>query len=247
MGFFDLFSVKEIKTTKIDEIHFSQLDNKTFLANYFNQRKPLLIKSGAKDWPLAKKWSKEYIMEKYGEYNCTVISDSRPAHSKLKTTLSDYFINYKGKSTLTLDFNPLKSMFFLNGLKFPNNYFSKKEINRFFFYHSVKNAGTLPHVHRDAFNILRKGEKRWIMHDADQNVSPIGYELLKESYRKYPPGTHAKDWFRKELSKVSKKTELFECNQTDQDIVYVPENFCHTVVNISDEVLGIVIETSRKS
>ena len=85
------------------------------------------------------------------------------------------------------------------------------------------------------------------MHDADQNVSPIGYELLKESYRKYPPGTHAKDWFRKELSKVSKKTELFECNQTDQDIVYVPENFCHTVVNISDEVLGIVIETSRKS
>ena len=247
MGLFDFFVKKDLRISKIDEIHYSKIDKFFFLSNYFKPRKPLLIKEGADSWPLIKNWSKEYIIDNYGDYSCTVISDSRPAHSNLKTTLTDYFKNHKGKSTLTLDFDPMKSKFFLKGLKFPNMYFSKKEIHRFFFYHSVKNAGTLPHVHRDAFNILRKGEKRWIMHDADQDISPVGFELLKESYVKYPPGSHAKDWFRNELNKVSRKTDLFECYQTDKDIVYVPENFCHTVVNISDEVLGIVVETIRNS
>ena len=84
------------------------------------------------------------------------------------------------------------------------------------------------------------------MHDADKAKSPKGFDLLVESYKKFPPGKHAKDWFRKELPKVAKKVELFECIQKDKDIVFVPENYCHTVVNISDEVLGIVVETLRK-
>lgn len=245
MGIFNLFSSKDVSTIKIDEIDYSQLDRNKFLSEYFLPRKPLLIKGGAHDWPLVENWTKSFIIEKFGDYSCTVITDSRPAYAKLKTNLKDYFLNHKGKSTLTLDFEPLKSVFFLKGLKFPNTFFSKKEINRFFFYHSVKNAGTLPHVHRDAFNILRKGEKRWVMHDADKEKAPLGYDFLVDSYKKYPAGYHAKDWFNKEMPKVAKKINLLECYQTDNDIVFVPENFCHTVVNISDEVLGIVVETIR--
>ena len=102
-----------------------KLINFFFLSNYFKPRKPLLIKKKVQ-WSTYKKWTKEYIIDNYGDYSCTVISDSRPAHSNLKTTLTDYFKNHKGKSTLTLDFDPMKSKFFLKGLKFPNMYFSKK-------------------------------------------------------------------------------------------------------------------------
>lgn len=246
MGLFNVFKNKEIATLKIDEVHYSKLDKKRFLSDYYNPRIPVLIKEGASGWPLIKDWTKDFICKNYGDYKCTVISDSRPANSNHKTTLKDYFINHKGKSTLTLDFDPMKSIFFLKGLKFPNVFFKKKEIHRFFFYHSVRDAGTLPHVHRDAFNILRNGKKRWVMHDADKLKSPVGFNLLLESYKKYPPGNHAKDWFKKELGKVSRKIKLFECYQQDKDIVFVPENYCHTVVNISDEVLGIVVETIRK-
>lgn len=246
MGLFNFFSSKEVSTIKIDEVDFTQLDRAKFLSDYFIPRKPVLIKGGAQNWPLVNHWTKDFIIANYGDYNCTVITDSRPAYAKLKTTLEDYFLNHKGKSTLTLDFDPLKSIFFLKGLSFPNSFFSKKEINRFFFYHSVKDAGTLPHVHKDAFNILRKGVKRWIMIDADKEKSPLGYNVLLDSYKKYPSGSHAKDWFRKELPKVARKVNLLECYQTDSDIMFVPESFCHTVVNISDEVLGIVVETTRK-
>ena len=245
MGIFNLFSSKDVSTIKIDEIDYSKLDRNKFLSDYFLPRKPLLIKNGAQDWPLVENWTKDFIMRNYGNYKCTVVSDSRPAFSKIQTSLNDYFKNHKGKSTLTLDVNPLKSPFFIQGLKFPNVLFSKKDVSRFFFYHSVKDAGTLPHYHGDAFNVLRKGEKRWVMHDADKVVSPKGHDVLLESYKNYPPGTHAKDWFRNEMAKVSKKIKLLECFQNDSDIVFIPEKYCHTVLNISDEVLGIVVEIIR--
>mgnify|MGYP006140318297 FL=1 len=230
----------------MDQIHVSVISKNFFLNNYFFPRKPLLIKEGAVDFPLIKLWTKEYISNHNGDYVCTVISDSRPAHSKLKTTLANYFNVHKGKSTLTLDFDPKKSPFFLKGLKFPNIYFSKKIIHRFFFYHSVRDAGTLPHVHRDAFNILREGEKRWVMYDADRSIAPKGYSLMMKTHKKYPPGTHAKDWFKKDYSKLSKKVDkVFECVQSPKDIVFVPINYCHTVVNTSDEVLGLVVEVLR--
>jgi ribosomal protein L16 Arg81 hydroxylase len=245
MGIFDLFQNKPAKTIPMDEIHYSKLNKERFISEYFIPRKPVLIKEGAKNWPLSKLWTKQYIIDSYGEYQCNVIHDSRPASSKHKTNLKDYFLNHKGKSTLTLDFEPTKSTFFLNGLKFPNRLFSKKDINRFFFYHSVKNAGTLPHFHKDAFNILRKGEKRWVMFDSDENVAHAGYNLLGHIYKKYPQGTHAKDWFSSDLKKTSKKVRVSECFQKDTDVVYVPVNYAHSVINISDEVLGIVVETNR--
>ena len=60
---------------------------------------------------------------------------------------------------------------FLKDIQIPNLFFNKNSITRFFFYHSIKDAGTLPHNHRDAFNILRDGEKHWVMFNADQQIS----------------------------------------------------------------------------
>ena len=242
----NFFKTNTNSIDKIDEILFSDITKVSFINDYFLPRVPLVIKNGAKNWPLIKLWTKEYISNHNGDYICTVISDSRPAHSKLKTTLANYFNVHKDKSTLTLDFDPKKSPFFLKGLKFPNIYFSKNNIHRFFFYHSVIDAGTLPHVHRDAFNILREGEKRWVMFDADRTISPKGYSLMMKTNKKYPPGTHSKDWFKKDYFKLSKKVDkVFECIQSPEDIIFIPINYCHTVVNTSDEVLGLVVEVLR--
>ena len=244
MGLFD-FLKNSTPIKGIDEIPYNKLDQKTFLEQYFKPRIPLIIKNGAHDWPLIKLWTKEYISEKNGDYLCNIIDDSRPAHSKNKTTLTEYFNKYKDKSTLTLE-DPKNAPFFLKGLKFPNIYFSKSKIHRFFFYHSVKDAGTLPHVHRDAFNILRNGEKRWVMYDADRTTAPKGYQLMVKTHRKYPPGTHAKDWFKKEYSKLSSKVErTYECIQSSEDIVFIPKDYSHTVINNSEEVLGLVVEILR--
>ena len=245
MGIFDLFQNKSAKTIPMDEIHYSKLNKERFISEYFIPRKPLLIKEGAKNWPLVDLWNKAYVDKKFGHYMCTVVKDSRPAMARESTTLKTFFKNHKGQSTLTLESNPMKVSFLLKGLKFPNLFFSRKDINRFFFYYSIKNAGTLPHYHKDAFNILGEGRKRWVMFDANEKKAPKGFNAQLEGYKKYPKGTHAKDWFVKDLPKTCKKLAVFECYQETSDIVYVPWQFSHAVLNMSDEVLGLVVETQR--
>ena len=231
--------------SRMDEVDINSITREEFHQKYFLQRDPLVIRNGAKDWPLMQKWTEDYLITQGGGYQCNIIHDSRPASSKDRTLLKHYFALHKDKSTLTLDsYDPTSKIFFLEDIALPNICFNEKDISRFFFYHANKNGGTLPHSHGDAFNILREGEKRWVMYDADKDVAPKGHQLMLKTYKRYPAGTHAKDWFNKDYSKVSKTEKAYECIQKKGDIVFVPRNYAHAVVNNS-EVLGIVVEVIR--
>jgi hypothetical protein len=241
MGIFNVFN-KKGKMVVLDE--FSLDDKKQFQSQYRDARIPVLLKGAAKDWPLMKTWNKDYISENMGSYICKVIEDSRPAYAKNQTTLKFYFEKLKNVSTLTLDpFNPKKPPLFYKDITKPNPFFATKEIQRFFFFHSIKDAGTLPHIHGNAFNILQSGVKEWVFYDASETYSPNGYNVLQASNKKYPTGTHAKDWFKKEVPKLpAKVTTVFRCTQEAGDIVFIPKGYCHAVLNTS-EVMGIVFET----
>lgn len=224
----------------VDDVH----DFKDFNQEYKQHRKPALLKAAAAEWPLMSKWSTEYIAANMGGYICKVVKDSRPAYAQERTTLKRYFDKMPDLSTLTLDpFNPSKPPLFFKDVKMPNPFFTKRQIQRFFFFHSHRNAGTLPHIHGNAFNVLQQGEKEWIFYDASQQHNPQGYAVLQASNKKYPIGTHAKDWFRKEVPRLPKKLDnVYRCIQKPGDIVFIPNGFCHAVLNHS-EVMGIVFET----
>lgn len=242
MGFLDFFNKKK-QALKVEEFHAH--DNEQFLTQYKEKRIPVLLKGAANNWPLLEKWNKEYITAHMGGYICKIIEDSRPAYAKDQTTLKFYFEKLKNVSTLTLDpFNPKNPPLFYKDIKTPNPYFTTKEIQRFFFFHSVKDAGTLPHIHGNAFNILQEGVKEWVFYDASKTFNAPGYKVLNEFNKKYPEGTHAKDWFKKEIPKLLKKIDIvYTCTQQAGDIVFIPKQYCHAVLNKS-EVMGIVFETA---
>lgn len=244
MGLLSLFGAPKIYDVEVFDLNTQTADD--FLINYYLPRIPVLVKGGAKHWPLLEKWSKDYVIKTFGNYECTIVHDSRPASSKQKDSLKNYFSNYQGKSTLTLErFNEKKS-YFLNDIVLPNPLFEKKDIARYFFYHSVENAGTLPHMHRDAFNTLQEGKKHWVFYDANQQSAPKGFKELQQCHKTYPVGAHAKEWFEKELKPVAKRVEkVYQCIQEPGDIVYIPAEYAHTVLNKS-EVMGLVVETHRK-
>lgn len=101
----------------------------------------------------------------------------------------------------------------------------------------------MPHNHGDAFNILQTGIKHWIFYDASKTKNSNGFNEMMMTLRKYPPGSHARDYFKNELHTFTdKKIEISECFQEEGDIVYVPREYCHAVLN-QDEVMGIVFET----
>jgi hypothetical protein len=246
MGLFDFF--RSSKIHELEELYVDKKNIDDFLLKYYLPRTPVLIKGGAAKWPLIKKWTKKYIVKSYGNYECTIVRDSRPAYSRETNTLKEYFRHYHGKSTLTLEkfINP-KQLYFLKDIKIPNVFFSKNDIARYFFYHSVINAGTLPHIHKDAFNTLQQGKKHWIFYDAHQQYAPRGFQEMKKCHIQYAPGSHAKDWFTKELPKLPKRVEkVYQCFQEAGDIVYIPTQYSHAVINLS-EVMGVVVETHRKT
>lgn len=74
-------------------------DRYNFFRNFYQKRKPALIKGGASNWPLIKKWNKEYIVDISGNEMCTLVKDSRPAFAKEQSTLKNYFENKTVKST----------------------------------------------------------------------------------------------------------------------------------------------------
>jgi hypothetical protein len=176
MGIFNLFINKK-KLVEIDQ--FSSQDKVLFQSQYKTPRVPVLLKGAAKHWPLHSKWSKDYIKDNMGNYICKIIEDSRPAYAKDQTTLKFYFEKLKNVSTLTLEpFNPKKPPLFYKDIKTPNPFFTTKDIQRFFFFHSIKDAGTLPHIHGNAFNILQEGQKEWVFYDASKTHNLNGYNTL---------------------------------------------------------------------
>lgn len=219
-------------------------DRYNFYKKFYNSRTPVLIKNGAKDWPLIHKWTKDYLSDLSGNAPCTIVKDSRPAFSKNNTTLKQYFEEQPSKSTLTLqNFNPESYPLYIDDINFPNPYFSHKDIYRFFFYHSMKNEGTLPHNHGDAFNILQSGTKHWVFFDASKTENPLGRVEMMKTLQNYPPGSHARDYFHIELEKLALRgIKIKECIQEAGDIIYIPREYCHAVLNKS-EVMGIVFET----
>ena len=247
MGLLDIFKQTKSPFTKLDNWIFDENNIDLFFSQYFSPRKPVLIKGATINWPFMEKWCSEYISSQYGSYQCTVVNDGRPAYSNEKTTLKNYFDNLENKSTLTLEpYHPKTKPVFFNDIPFPNPFFGNYDVARYFFYHSIKDAGTLPHMHRDAFNMLQSGEKRWILHDASPTSCPTGNKTMKNYLKNYHVGSHAKDWFKKEIKTLPKKvTEVYECIQKSGDIVYIPVEYSHAVINHS-EVMGLVVERIRK-
>lgn len=240
------FLKKKLPPNVIESVNYSDFSTKEFYENYFIPKKPLLIQGASNDWPLMKKWNKEYIINHAGKEECTVVRDSRPAASKETSTLENYFKNLKNCSTLSLkEFNKGDKPIFFKDLIFPNKLFETTDIYRYFFFHADNNSGTLPHNHGDAFNFLVFGRKSWVMFDADPTTSPNGYNLLLQYNKKYPVGAHSSEWFASELLNIGKKKiHYYNFIQEPGEIVYIPHRYAHTVLNL-DEVMGLVIEKKR--
>ena len=233
-------------TITMDNIVIEDDNFDVFFADYFLPRVPCVIKGGINNWPLMQKWNAQYISKAFGDHTCTLVSDGRPAYSKEQSTLKKYFEETGGKSTLTLEnFQRDEMPCFFKDIPFPNPLFTQENARRYFFFHAPKDGGTLPHLHHDAFNMLIYGEKRWILHDAGRQSCPEGNLVMRGYMQSYPPGAQAKDWFENEADTIHEKVDVaYECIQGPGDIVFVPVEFSHTVLNHS-EVIGLVVERVR--
>ena len=107
------------------------------------------------------------------------------------------------------------------------------------FFAGLKNTAALPHSHGAALNLMVYGEKKWIFFDSN---TPTGTTIEQFYYKKYPKHEEWINWYNQEYDKLKLSIPIIECIQELNDIVYIPNKFNHTVLNI-EETMGIVVET----
>lgn len=233
----------------IDIEKVDQISARTFKEEYFNPRKPVLIKNGIENWDLMCKCSVSDLNQMLASENCTVVNHSRVASSKLICSVSEYFEKYPEQSAFTYQIldheNDKEIPKILSTIPLPNTYFNLDDVIVCSMTYSYTAGGVLPHIHYDAFNFLRSGAKRWVLFDANPETHPDAHQLLQGFYEKYPAGTHSKDWFAHELGNMREQgIKVYDFEQHAGDIVYLPAYFAHTVLNLTT-VAALVVMVNR--
>lgn len=241
-------AIEEAPVLLVEEVPAADMTHDHFMGNYFKPRVPVLLKDACANWKFMHKWTQEYLREEMGDFQCTVARDSRPSYSKEKCALKDYFQQYSHLSTMTFeDFDPDSQHLpkFLSDIPLPNPFFARKDIDAWFFFHANADGGSLPHCHMDAFNLLQYGTKHWALYDADPEIAPKGWAMLKQCHEDYGAGTFSRDWFVEGPQQVRRAgITLYECEQQAGDIMFIPEHFSHAILNRAENQ-GMVIITKR--
>jgi hypothetical protein len=216
------------------------------MAHFFESRTPVILRGMARHWDLMRTWTPEYLSKQFGDFQCTIVHDSRPDLAQEICSLEMYFREYSHLDTMTIVGLAKRDEYrFFGDIPLPNPCFSRDQLSAFFFFHSHMGSGSLPHCHQDAFNILQCGQKRWLMYDADPLISPEGHGLLKECLQTYGKGRHVRQWFAEGLGPLEQSgIRVYEGKQSAGDVVYVPVRFAHAAINIG-ETLGIVAVVDR--
>jgi len=230
----------------LPELDATALAERGGMPHFFDARRPLVLRGIASEWDFIRKWSPDYLVENMGDFQCTLVHDSRPDLARETCSLETYFREHSHLSTMTIvPFAKHPERRFLRDIPLPNPCFTEQMLSAFFFFHSNEGGGSLPHCHQDAFNMLQRGRKRWLMFDADYAHSPAGHEQLAACLEHYGDGHHVSELFDEGLEPLRRAgIRVYEGIQEAGDVVYIPVYFAHAAINLS-ETLGMVAVLDR--
>ena len=215
----------------------------------FDELAPLIVKGAVAR--VSKKWTDDWLLQRFGNGFCQVSLDSRPVLRAFKKHMAlGQYLDTLAKSS-TSD-HPTEYLFhsqrdfegaadLLEDLDVPAAILGLGDANLYRFFVGPALSGTLPHHHTYGINALARGRKRWAIYVGANRAETE--ELLHESYRNYESGSQAKEWFARECPKLRsrRKIQLWEFAQEAGDLVYIPAFFIHAVVNLKP-VVGFSVE-----
>jgi len=215
----------------------------------FDEFVPLVIKGALTR--ASSRWTDEWLIERFGDDQCHVSLDSRPARGTFSTQMS--LVSYleglesSGGDAESQGYlfhtrrDPRGTQDLLEVMDVPGPILELGGPALHRFYLGPALTGTLPHAHTSAINALARGRKRWAVY-----VGPtpqVNRALAEESRTRYDSGSQASDWFAVECPELRRRPriQLWEFVQEAGDLVYIPRGFSHAVVNLQ-QVAGFTVE-----
>jgi hypothetical protein len=98
------------------------------------------------------------------------------------------------------------------------------------FFLGRENSGA-PHHHADALNVVVSGSKRWFIYTPSRTLYS----------RK-----HIKRWLDEDYEGLAEAEKPLECIQRPGDVIYVPLDWGHAVINLEENTFGYALELLNK-
>ncbi|XP_029638189.1 uncharacterized protein LOC115213383 isoform X2 [Octopus sinensis] len=224
----------------IDRKSISDITSKEFEHQY-RLRKPLILtfQNGAKDWINSSMWSRSELKKKYGQW-LLLVGNAREivrhgGNGHIQTSVEDFLddkmqkTNLQGEPLYVFDRYFYQDSDLPSSLKFPKLLKFKEHLHDSLFFLGSTGTGVTFHKHADAWNAVVFGKKRWFLYPpkkAPPGGIPFGFTIL--------------EWFDTIYPTLDESNKPIECIQEAGEILYLPESYYHSTLNIGDTVaIGI--------
>ena len=97
-------------------------------------------------------------------------------------------------------------------------------------------SGLIFHYHRAALNALFAGRKRWFVFDSGDREMPRSLVMRSKQGVPYTMSEWIELVYPREELQAKWKLRGWECTQEPGDLLYVPNNFIHGVLNLGETV-----------
>eukprot|EP00935_MAST-01C_sp_MAST-1C-sp1_P001949 g1949.t1 len=226
----------------------------TFLRDYASRNRPVIIRNCSgnsliDDWPARKRWRKEEFLRQFGEHTIQARKSSVVAFDnefggmqRQNMTVAEYIHGWSMQraegSTPSLDLSyllqnralPIRDDYtepsvFVHDTAFAHNASARDQIALFYFGPAM--SGVSLHQHTNAWNALVYGAKQWFLFPPYAMYGPTGMPMTQ--------------WLDDFYPQLKESTQVFECTQYPGDVLYVPTDWYHGVINLKDSI-GVASE-----
>ena len=234
----------------VDVIHASSLTPGTFFQHFLQLKKPVLVRGCFEDWPAAMddRWSLPRLEKRFKHTMFKVGEDDNGRKLKVKMkTFMDYLRHQRDDSPVYLFESgmegctqSLRDDYSIPSL-FPDDFLNLvgreyKPPHRWFCI-GPKRSGTT--VHRDpmgtaAWNAVTLGSKRWVLFEPSVEKIVVKGRRFRQKGED-DEAIHYFDYILPRL-RAAGNVKVYECVQQAGDLIFVPGQWWHGVLNLSDTV-----------
>lgn len=188
-------------------------------------------------------WSKKHFIEQHGKFQVTLGTPQQLTaygEGQLKMTLEEYIKEMSQTSSSSSNQSVSLTHYMFDRTQFLascHELLDSYTRPRFFqdseegpysssltFALGPTGTGINFHYHKDGWNEVIHGRKRWLFYPPTIGVPPNGYNQWES----------AKSWFDLNYHRLSASELPFECVQYPGETMYVPEDWYHATLNIGD-------------
>eukprot|EP00037_Helgoeca_nana_P027621 m.317511 g.317511 ORF g.317511 m.317511 type:complete len:713 (+) comp27556_c0_seq1:333-2471(+) len=231
------------------------LTPEAFMSEYAGRNLPVIIPNAVADWPARTVWQRGTFAAKYGDKMVRVRRSVDIAYDNefgglgaAEVDLRRYLDETFGPAAAPIGVDPAASStgntrYVLQALEWGDDGFREDyippqhfESPNFAWNRTTRDGAALAyfgpagssvtlHEHTNAWNALVFGMKRWIM--------------LPPYIQNGPTGLPVEQWLEEWYPKFH--DDAYECTQYAGDLIYVPTNFMHTLINLQASI-GVAVE-----